>query len=140
MDFSSARRCFVKNAYRNGSLHEGGFLVLEEWYEFVNEFHPIRCDAIVYLKTTPEVAFNRVQERAREEESKLDLQYLQQLHDRHEELLNNLHYPLDIPIITIDANKNFNEIQEEFQKCYIEIKAQYNQDKEKPWREAIIKV
>jgi deoxynucleoside kinase len=114
--------------------------VLEEWYNFVNEFHPIRCDAIVYLKTSPEVAFARVQERAREEESKLDLAYLKQLHDRHEELLNNQHHPLDVPIITINADKNLDEIQEEFQRCYTEIKAQYNREKEKPWREAIIKV
>lgn len=114
--------------------------MLEEWYEFINDFHPIRCDAIIYLRTSPEVAFNRVQERAREEESKLDLQYLRQLHERHEELLNNPHHPLDTPLILIDADKSFDEMQEELQRCHTEIKALYNSEKEKPWREAIIKV
>jgi thymidylate kinase len=121
-------------------LHDGGFFVLEEWYDFVNEFHPIRCDLIVYLKATPEVAYNRVQERAREEESKLDIEYLRQLDDCHEDLLCDPHHPLKVPIITIDANKNFDEIQEEYQSCYTEIKAQYNREKAKPWRSAILKI
>lgn len=130
----------MKNANQNGSLHDGGFFVLEEWYNFVNEFHPIRCDVIVYLKTSPEVANDRVQERAREEESTLDFEYLCQLHKAHEDLLCNSHHPLETPIIVVDANKNFDEIQEEYQRCYIEIKAQYNREKTKPWRDAIIKV
>jgi deoxynucleoside kinase len=133
-----ARRCFVKNANNNGSLHNSGFFVLEEWYEFVNEFHPIRCDLIIYLKTTPEIAYNRVLERAREEESKLDIDYLRQLHKCHEDLLINSR--LEIPMIVVDANKNFDEIKEEYQRCLTEIKAQQNREAAKPWRDAILKI
>lgn len=130
----------MKNANQNGSLEDAGFFVLEEWYNFVNEFHPIRCDLIIYLKTTTEVAYNRVLERAREEEAKLNYEYLCQLHERHEELLCNSHDSLKVPIITVDANKSFDDIQEEYQKCYTEIKAQYNREKAKPWRDAILKI
>lgn len=81
-----------------------------------------------------------MQERAREEESKISIDYLRQLHDRHEELLCNPEKPLNLPVITIDANKDFDEIQEEFQRSFTEIKAQFNREKQKPWRHAIIKV
>lgn len=114
--------------------------MLEEWYDFVNEFHPIRCDVIVYLKTSPKVAYDRVQERAREEEAKLDFEYLNRLHERHEDLLCNVHNPLKTPIIVVDANKSHDEIQQEYQRCFTEIKAQYNREKSKPWHDAIIKV
>lgn len=58
-----------------------------EWYEFIHEHHQIECDLIVYLRTTPEVACERIKKRARDEESCVPLQYLKDLHDLHENWL-----------------------------------------------------
>lgn len=46
----TARRCFVNMLYETGKMNEGNFHVLNEWYDFVNEYHKIRCDLIIYLR------------------------------------------------------------------------------------------
>lgn len=42
---------------------------------------------LVYLRTTPEVVYERMKVRGRSEESTVDLGYLKQLHDLHEDWL-----------------------------------------------------
>lgn len=42
---------------------------------------------LVYLRTTPEVVYERMKMRGRSEESSVSLDYLKQLHDLHENWL-----------------------------------------------------
>ena len=46
-------------------------------------------DLIVYLRTSPEVAFDRMMGRGRKEESGAPIDYLRLLHDVHEDWLIN---------------------------------------------------
>lgn len=126
----TARNCFVENLYDNGKLDDGMYHVLSEWYDFVNETHPIRCDLIVYLKTSPDVAYQRVLDRAREEEAALTFKYLEQLHDRHESLLYTSPKMDKTILYTVDANKTQGEIKEEYHCCYEEIKHHYKKSKD----------
>lgn len=103
--------------YKSGSIHEGMFNVLQEWYAFIDKTINIRADLIsrcpfyvfilfylhksslVYLKTTPEVVLERMRKRAREEESCVPLKYLQELHELHEDwLVRKIRGP-NIPVI-----------------------------------------
>lgn len=43
--------------------------------------------SIVYLRTTPEVVYDRMRVRGRSEEVSVSLDYLKQLHDLHEDWL-----------------------------------------------------
>jgi deoxynucleoside kinase len=83
----SARYCFVEKMLQNGMLHEGMYHVLQEWYEFIHEHHKVHCDLIVYLRTTPEVAYERIKKRARDEESCVPFEYIKDLHELHENWL-----------------------------------------------------
>lgn len=137
----TARRCFVENLYETGSLDAGSYHVMNEWYEFVNEFHPIHCNVIVYLRTSPEVASARVKERAREEEAVLSDDYLLQLHQRHEKLFRELKGLDRVKVITVDADKDVVEIQSELDRCKGEILQLYKATKENQQdREVIIKI
>lgn len=60
---------------------------MQEWYDFIVEHHKPQCDLIVYLRTTPEVAYERIKKRARDEESCVPIEYLKDLHDLHENWL-----------------------------------------------------
>jgi deoxynucleoside kinase len=111
----TARHCFVENLHDSGALHDGMYEVLNQYYAFINESHPIRCDLIVYLRTSPEVAMSRVQCRARKEEVPLSDEYLVQLHNRHEALLYDVN-KVQIPVITIDASKSIEEMAQEYQR------------------------
>lgn len=83
----SARYCFVEKMLSNGMLHEGMYHVLQEWYEFIHQHHTVHCDLIVYLRTTPEIAYERIKKRARDEESCVPFEYIKDLHELHENWL-----------------------------------------------------
>ena len=51
---------------------------------FLKDF---RTDLIVYLRTTPEVAFQRMLNRSRQEECKISFDYIKDLHELHEDWL-----------------------------------------------------
>ena len=137
----TARNCFVEALHANGSLIDGMYHVLNEWYDFVNDSHPVRCDLIVYLRTSPDVAFQRVLDRSREEETAITLEYLQQLHDRHETLFNGTKIATT-KLIIVNANMNIKEMQAEYHRCYEEIKHYYQKSLESSPKknEAIIRI
>ena len=66
----SARHCFVENLWRSGKLADSEYGVLCEWFKFLTTSPKIDLgiDLIVYLRTKPEVAWERVKSRARSEE------------------------------------------------------------------------
>ena len=75
---SSARYCFVENLINTKKMEESEYLVLSEWFNFLItcpnlDFH---VDQIIYLRTDPEVAHNRLKKRDRVEEHSVSLQYL----------------------------------------------------------------
>lgn len=87
----SARFCFVEKMLSSGVLHDGMYHVLQEWYNFIHEHHEIHCDLIVYLRTDPEVVYERMMKRARSEETCVPLEYLTDLHRLHENWLIHGH-------------------------------------------------
>jgi deoxynucleoside kinase len=83
----SARFCFVENMVSTGMLHRGMYNILNEWYEHIEKTMHIQADLIVYLRTTPEIVYQRMMARGRGEESCVPLEYLKQLHALHEDWL-----------------------------------------------------
>lgn len=112
----SARYCFVEKMLASGMLHEGMYHVLQEWYEFIHDFHSIPCDLIVYLRTSPEVAYKRIKQRARDEESCVPFEYLKDLHDLHENWL--VHGKFDVPaqVFEINADLGMESIVSEYRR------------------------
>lgn len=108
--FSSARYCFVENLLNEGSLSEAEYLVISEWFNFLITQPELdfKVDEIVYLRTDPEVALERIMERSRGEETLISLQYLRNLHQLHEDwLINKTKFqPLLAPVTVIEANHN----------------------------------
>jgi len=116
----SARYCFVENLKATDSgLHDGMYHVLQEWYNYIDEHHSIKCDLIIYLQSTPELAFERLKQRGRQEEASVTLNYLQKLHERHENWLIHKQYPVPAPVMVVDVNK---DLQSECQRCHKAIK------------------
>lgn len=136
----TARNCFIENFHKNHNLHDGMYHVLNEWFEFVNEFHPVQCNAIIYLKTSPEVAFNRVVERGREEEASITLAYLKQLHDFHENYLFHNENLANTQVITVDADVPKEVMDLEFMRCYHEIKKLCDENEKNRCSSAIVTI
>jgi deoxyadenosine/deoxycytidine kinase len=117
----SARNCFVETLKETGKIHEGAYFVLQEWYEYIDEYHKIECDLIIYIQVEPEIAFQRINERSRKGENAITLEYLKALHKRHEQLFVEEASKLQAKVLIIDGNLNKEEIVNEYKKCEGEI-------------------
>jgi deoxyadenosine/deoxycytidine kinase len=85
-------------------------------------------DVIIYIRTDPEVSMTRMQERARQCEDAVPLEYITSVHNKYEEILNNKPYDehncyLDAKfttsdkekcrIIQVDGNKSADEVYQD---------------------------
>lgn len=71
----------------------------------------------VYLRSSPEVVYERVKARGRPEEAGLSLQYLKDLHESHERWLMTYDERFNtIPVLVLDADKTLDEIVEQYKK------------------------
>ena len=94
------------------------YAVLTEWFDWLISRQSCDVDLIVYLRTDPEVVFERIKKRSRNEEKTIPLDYLRCLHRLHERWLNPrgdvgendavdesaASYPVPAPVLIIDGN------------------------------------
>lgn len=121
----SARYCFVENLAKEGLMPASEYVVLDEWFKWITSHCDTGGDLIVYLRTDPEVVFERIRLRAWKEESHVTLQYLKTLHELHEDwLINHTKFSCPAPVIVLDANRDLNEMEEEFRRCKTRILSQ----------------
>ena len=71
------RYCFLENAKKEGSLCGAELEVLTAWYDWLNNNVGIPLDLIVYLRTSPEVAYQRLRERGRKEEAGVPMEFIE---------------------------------------------------------------
>lgn len=111
-------RCFLENMKRTNTILDLETVVLEKWYDWCIESANIKTDLIVYLRTTPEVVYQRMQARAREEEDSVPIEYLMQIHEIHEDwLYRQTLFSLPAPVMIIDGDKSLEEMVPQFEKC-----------------------
>ena len=77
---------FAKMLYDDKNIEEVEYQIYNKWFdEFIEDIPPIK---IIYVKTSPEVANQRVQKRGRVGEI-IPLDYLKNCHKYHEDWLNS---------------------------------------------------
>ena len=116
----SDRYCFASNAVLLGLMNDMEWaLYMDIWNWFAGQ--AVMPIGFVYLQTEPSVCYERMQLRARTEESVVPLDYLQMLHDRHEEwLVQKKHQDTSFglaPVLILDGSVNFKD-DEKIQKIY----------------------
>ncbi|TRY68449.1 hypothetical protein TCAL_04688 [Tigriopus californicus] len=133
----SGRHCFIENLHEEKKMKHSEYTVLCEWFDFLQKspMFNLKVDLIVYLKTSPEVAFKRVKQRARSEEKILPIEYLRNLHDLHEKWL---HQSTDLPaeLVVIEADQNLEQNPDMYaqvmEKVLAKAQAQRDARKENP--------
>ena len=111
----SARHVFGKNLMETGKMAQSEFQVLDSWFEFLKSSPNVNLgvDLVVYLRTSPEVAYERLRARSRSEEKVVSIDYLKELHDLHEKwLITNKDKCLygGADVVVIDADQDLNEV------------------------------
>lgn len=107
------RFCFAKNCFEDGNMSKLEWEIYKEWFSWLVESYVQRPAGFVYLRTSPEVCFERLKKRNRSEESAIPLAYLTALHNRHEDWLvhkkENMSYLQDVPVLILDCDQEFEQ-------------------------------
>ena len=117
------KNVFAKMLYNDNKIEEIEYKIYNAWF---NEFAEcLKNMKILFVKTTPDICFARIQKRKRKGEEIIPLGYLQSCSKFHEEWINNVEKKLeingniDISENLFNENKYFNDI---LNKVYILIK------------------
>lgn len=113
----SARYCFVEKMSRDGLMPDPSVAVIDKWFEYVTAMPDVGVDLIVYLRTTPEIAYNRILKRNRSEEKTVPFEYIKTLHEIHEDwLYHKVLHTCPAPVICLNADLDRSVIEEEYDK------------------------
>ncbi|XP_029926074.1 thymidine kinase 2, mitochondrial isoform X2 [Myripristis murdjan] len=113
----SAKYIFVENLHRSGKMPEADYAVLSEWFDWITANLSITVDLIVYLQTSPKTCYERLKQRCREEEKVIPLEYLESVHQLHEDwLINQTSFPLPAPVLVIPADHDLQKMLHQYEQ------------------------
>ncbi|XP_035669597.1 deoxycytidine kinase-like isoform X1 [Branchiostoma floridae] len=125
----SDRYCFAANCFSLGTFNETEWNIYCDWHStMMAAMGELKLDGIIYLRAEPEVCLERLKLRGRPEERPVSLEYLDQIHTRHESWL--VHKEISVsdslkgaPILTMDCNLSFQEDTDKQNDMMSQVKA-----------------
>lgn len=98
---------FATLLHESGKISELEWKLYNEWFSWLTgHFNKVKPDKHIYLKADPEVSFDRMVKRTRDEETNIPLEYLVEVSDKHDKWL--LSDTME-NVITIDVNGDFTD-------------------------------
>lgn len=98
--------CFSQLCYQEGNMDQLELYHYQEILKLMANNFDVKPDAIIYLKTRPEVCFDRINKRARNGEEGISIDYLTKLHQVHEKWIKNTK-DQKINVLELDADLDF---------------------------------
>ncbi len=103
--------CFAHNSYAQGFMNDIEWYLYEKWFSFLIPHKCLPPRGFIYLRVSPEVAYERIKKRNRHEEKTLSFTYLKQIHKRHEMFLVKkdgiLPHLKRVPTLILNCNDDF---------------------------------
>jgi deoxyadenosine/deoxycytidine kinase len=102
--------------YDSKNINEIEYNIYLKWFNSFLDIYPENTiNKIIYLKTSPEVCYTRVNKRNRIGENNISLEYLENCHSYHENMISILDNILNINS-DVDIEQNNNIIDEWYNK------------------------
>eukprot|EP00658_Telonema_sp_P-2_P010180 TRINITY_DN13832_c0_g1_i1.p2 TRINITY_DN13832_c0_g1~~TRINITY_DN13832_c0_g1_i1.p2 ORF type:complete len:168 (-),score=33.97 TRINITY_DN13832_c0_g1_i1:253-756(-) len=113
----SDKQIFGTNCHQSGLLSDLEWHLYCEWHQWlVGTFSQLEIDGVVYLRTDPSTCLTRLHKRQRAEEGGIPLDYLEAIHDRHEDWLQAAQGEVllreggkKVPVLVLNANEEFKD-------------------------------
>lgn len=87
-------------------------------FELITNNLDLSYDALIYLDVSPEKCYKRIVKRGRPEENDLPLEYLSQIHEKHENWLKTQ----EKPVLKLNWEDSFDENSEKQKEVAAKIK------------------
>jgi deoxyadenosine/deoxycytidine kinase len=105
------RYCFAQNCFEMGLMNGVEWKTYEALFEGLVTQRMSKPKGFIYLRTDPEVCYQRLVKRNRSEELHVSKEYFKTTHDRYEHWFSQ-HYDIglgiaQIPVLVLDINKDF---------------------------------
>jgi deoxyadenosine/deoxycytidine kinase len=94
---------FAKMLFDSGLIEDVNYQIYLKWFDEFTVECPL--NKIIYVKADPEVCFNRIKKRSRAGESNIPLNYLQDCHKYHEDMVREM----DVAKLLLDGNQDIFE-------------------------------
>lgn len=113
----SDRYCFAKNCFEMGVMTGLEWSLYQQWFSWLVEGYTYKPHGFVYLRVTPKLCYDRIKIRSRSEESEIPLDYIEKIHQKHDEWLiekkDLFPFLQDVPVLVLNTEGDFenNEIE-----------------------------
>lgn len=78
---------FAKMLFDSGNIELQNYKIYNKWFDtFASEF---AINKVIYVKTSPEMSYSRITKRSRSGENNIQLEYLNNCHTYHNEMLEH---------------------------------------------------
>jgi deoxyadenosine/deoxycytidine kinase len=121
------KNCFALLCKENNQLNELEWNLYNKCFNWLNNSFNVKPDAYIYIKTNPKTCFDRIQKRNRRGESNVELQYVEELHKKHEEWIQK--ESKNTNVLVIDGEANFDTGNKNFKKIIKQINEFLKQNK-----------
>jgi deoxyadenosine/deoxycytidine kinase len=107
----SDRYCFAKNSFEMGVMNHLEWQLYKEWFAWLVYQYTTLPTGFIYLQTNPQICYERMRVRSRSEESTVSLEYLNMLHEKHENWLvkkTGIEQSVkNIPVLVLQCDEDF---------------------------------
>ena len=84
------RYIFARNCFETGLMSETEWAIYQDWSTYLlDSLGELQLDGFIYLRADPETCAKRMSKRGRPEEQGVTVDYLKQLHEKHERWLHH---------------------------------------------------
>lgn len=102
------KNCFANLCYNNGLMEKIEWELYNDCFSLLENTIDVKADVYIYLFLEPEKCLERIQKRKRKEESNITLEYLKQLHQKHEIWMEK-NVKNGIKVIKINVEEDFED-------------------------------
>jgi deoxyadenosine/deoxycytidine kinase len=95
------KNVFVEKAFEDKTINEDEYNNIHKLHKTTDELW--QPNAYIYLRSDPEMCYNRIKKRGRESEKNIKLEYIKRIHELHEEKYK----------VALENNKNIIVIEAE---------------------------
>uniref|UniRef100_A0A6C0KQ74 Deoxynucleoside kinase domain-containing protein n=1 Tax=viral metagenome TaxID=1070528 RepID=A0A6C0KQ74_9ZZZZ len=110
----SDKNVFAKNCFESQMMNEIEYMLYLKWFTWLEENLKLQGTyEFVYLRCSPKTSFERMKMRNRSEETSVSLEYLTQIHDKHEQWLKDTLQKDNVIILNAEEDiKKFDVFEE----------------------------